>query len=75
MIVGKTLNEYGTPVSEIVCDDCGKYVTVCPAVPPEKHDQWGSCLTPECPSYDITRDADIWFDAAMEHGLIEREAS
>lgn len=72
-IVAESVNEYGTPVSVLDCPDCGNTVTLCPVVPPERQGQWTGCMADDCPSYDVTRDADIWFDAAMEAGLVERE--
>jgi hypothetical protein len=67
-----TTNEYGTPVVAGVCDHCGHYYTVCPVPEPDRWDQWGSCLGDECPSYDLSRDIDIFFEALNENGLIGR---
>ena len=63
-------NQYGTPVTAMTCTACGHGFTVCPAVDPA---EWGSeCLGDNCPSYDIGRDIDMFFDAAMDGGLIRR---
>jgi hypothetical protein len=56
-------NDYGTPVSVHICDDCGTQFTVCP---PGKED-WGGCLHEDCESYDINRDvmAKIFFGCTI----------
>ena len=59
-----TVNEYGTPVSEHCCVDCGSIYTVCPAV--SEDFGWDSCLAVECPSYDISRDIDRVWDGVQE---------
>lgn len=65
------VNEYGTPVTAMTCTACGHEFTVCPPVDP---DEWGrECIGDTCPSYDISRDIDIWFEPAVEAGLIQRE--
>lgn len=66
----RTTNEYGTPVSAHVCQTCGAEFTVCPPVD-DGRPGWDNCLAPECPSYDVTRDADLMFE--IEPGLIRRE--
>lgn len=68
------LNEYGTPVTAFTCRACGRKYTVCPAVPPEKWDEWENCLADACPSYDIARDIDMFFEPAIEAGLIRRSS-
>jgi len=68
-------DEYGAPVLAAVCTACGRPFTVCPAPPPEKADQWRECLADDCPSYDLSRDVDLFFEPLAEAGLIEREAS
>ena len=71
MIEANALNEYGTPVTALTCVHCGHDFTVCPPVDPEK---WGrECLGDACPSYDISRDIDMFWDTAMSGGLIERD--
>jgi hypothetical protein len=67
-------NEYGTPVSVLDCDTCHHVVTLCPALPTEGRRQlWGNtCLGDKCPSYDIGRDVDMFFEPMAEAGLIER---
>lgn len=52
-------NEYGTPVEEHTCSECGDPFTVCPAA--VRMPAWGGCLAPECPSYDPARDAEVLF--------------
>ena len=54
-----TENEYGTPVNLYLCDTCGSSYTVCPA--PDSDDNWKSCLSVECASYDPSRDVDWLF--------------
>lgn len=54
MYLNDSVNEYGTPVSIHVCDDCENEFTVCPP----SDDSWGGCLSEECESYDINRDVD-----------------
>lgn len=67
---GAPVNEYGTPVSVRKCTACGFVFTVCPA---DTEGIFGSeCLDVSCPSYDISRDVDIWFEPALEAGLIRR---
>lgn len=64
------VNEYGTPVSCHICESCGHPFTVCP---PRTVEQWGTgCLGDECPSYDITRDVDMFFEPMADAGLIRR---
>lgn len=69
------LNEYGTPVTVMVCTSCGHEFTVCPALPKGREvELWGTeCLGDLCPSYDITRDIGIFFEPAAEVGLIRRQ--
>ena len=66
------LNEYGTPVTALTCETCGRPFTVCPEVPPDRLGQWRGCLAEDCASYDPMRDVDMFFDALSEHGLIVR---
>ena len=68
--IGQEFNEYGTLVTRFKCETCGNEFTVCPAVPPDKEDDWRDCLSEECESYDPTRDADKLFDSNPE--AIER---
>lgn len=56
----RSLNEYGTEVSVHRCDACGGTFTVCPAV--DENRFGGGCLAEGCPSYDITRDIDLFWD-------------
>jgi len=60
--IGNGLNKFGTPISIHICEFCGVEFTVCPAVPPEKEDQWLGCLAPSCSSYDPSRDVDKMID-------------
>lgn len=71
MLTGYSTNESGTTIAVGVCDTCGKDYTVCP--PPKVWADWADCLTPECDSYDIERDADLWFEPMADHGLVHRE--
>jgi hypothetical protein len=66
--VGYGVNEYGTRVSLHVCLVCGREFTVCGA----QDGPIGGCLFPECDSYDIERDAEIYF-LPSDPDLIERE--
>lgn len=55
-----TVNEFGTPVSVHTCEACGRMFTVCPPADPET---WGTgCLAEGCPSYDLRRDIDLFWD-------------
>lgn len=54
-------NEHGTGVSFFECNTCGVEYSICPAVPPDKHQDWSMCLSEECDSYDPHRDADVLF--------------
>jgi hypothetical protein len=65
------VNEYGTPVTGFRCKYCKETFTVCPAVPPEKFDQWDGCLGDNCSSYDINRDPTYLF-APDDPDLYER---
>lgn len=65
-----TRNEYGTVVSVHTCSACGNEFTVCPPASPEFGND---CLGDTCPSYDIARDADMFFEPAFEAGIIRRE--
>lgn len=60
------VNEYGTPISLHFCNKCGAPFTVCPAVKPERLDQWNDCLGDECPSYDIDRDPTCLFSGGPD---------
>lgn len=55
MKTGESTNEYGTPISTHVCEDCGAEFTVCPPA----GEDWGGCLAETCISYDPKRDGDI----------------
>jgi hypothetical protein len=72
MLTNLTANQYGTPVAEGCCDTCGRYYTVVPIPEPEHWRCWNNCLRPDCDSYDITRDADLWFDLLTEHDQVVR---
>lgn len=65
------VNEHGTPVSIHTCTACGATFTVCPA------DQAGTfgeqCLDETCPSYDVTRDIDLFWEAMSDNGLVRRD--
>lgn len=65
MYLGLSTNEYGTPVSRHICDTCGKEYTVCPAIPPKRAADWDGCLSVHCPTYDMSRDADLLFDMGV----------
>lgn len=54
------------------CRACGRPFTVTPEPPPEIEDQWLDCLADDCPSYDIGRDVDMFFEPMAEAGLIQR---
>ena len=71
-----SVNEYGTPVSVLICDTCGHEVTICPALPDdEARERWGEgCLGDGCGSYDIARDVDMFFEPMVEAGLIRRRS-
>lgn len=66
MKLGYENNQYGTLVSRHRCDTCSKEFTVCPAVPDDHNDQWGSCMSEDCPSYDPSRDVDRLFKEEPE---------
>jgi len=51
-------NDYGTPITVFQCEFCGVEFSVCPAVRESRLDNWRGCMTPECESYDETRDGD-----------------
>jgi hypothetical protein len=50
-------NEYGRPVSVHVCQTCGHTFTVCPPADGPRTD----CTGDDCPSYDPSLDASIYF--------------
>lgn len=62
MFLGYTTNDYGTPVSEHKCDECGRTFTVCPIPIDPTSPSWAGCLAPECRSYDPERDVDALFE-------------
>ena len=70
MKIGERLNEYGVTVGVHRCDDCGCEFTVTTL-----REDWGGCLSEGCASYDIARDADLFFDAAVEAGWVRRVGS
>ena len=58
--LGIGLNEFGSEIAVFVCDVCGQVFTVCP---PPTVEQFGeSCLSLDCDSYDVERDADLMFE-------------
>lgn len=65
-------NKHGTGTSFMKCDTCDMEYSVIPKIPQEeRHDKgWQNCLTPECPSYDPHRDAEVLF---MSNAEIARE--
>ena len=65
------VNEFGTLISIHVCKGCGHEFTVCPA----NLDHDDACLGDTCPSYDIARDIDMFFEPAIEAGLIRRQTT
>ena len=67
MKIGERPNHYGRIVGVHRCDDCGREFTVTTL-----REDWGGCLSEDCVSYDITRDADLFFDAAVEAGWVRR---
>lgn len=66
-----TVNDCGTPVTVMTCAACGHEFTVCPALP-EGNDWGADCLGDLCPSYDIARDVDMFFEPAVGAGLIRQ---
>lgn len=50
------VNEFGTSVSAFECDTCGAGYTICPEPLVEQRWMWQNCMTPECQSYDVSRD-------------------
>jgi len=68
-----SVNEYGALVSVLTCAQCGREVTVCPALGDDWRERWGDgCLADNCPSYDLSRDVDTFFEPLVEAGLITR---
>lgn len=65
MHLGFGTNDFGTKVSKHRCDACGKYYTVCPAIPVEKAKDWDGCMSTSCETYDMSRDADLLFDMGV----------
>ena len=65
MKVADDFNEYGTPVSWHLCQTCGYYFSLCPAVS-YAAPGWNYCMADECASYDPDRDADILFMSDKE---------
>ncbi len=61
MYIGTDLNDYGTVISQHICDTCGDAFTVCPAQDPEGH-AYNNCLAETCESYDPARDIDKAWD-------------
>lgn len=57
--IGLSTNEYGTPISKHICNQCGGEFTVCP---PSHYENNAGCGSTSCTSYDPRRDADILFD-------------
>lgn len=64
-LLGLGKNDYDTPVSLHVCDDCGSHFTICPPA----DENWGGCLSEGCESYDINRDVDalLFFGAKLKN--------
>ena len=58
---GVARNVFGTPVSVHQCEVCGHWVTLCPAVD-QRDPDWQVCLSFDCASYDVERDADLTFE-------------
>ena len=71
MLVGPGLNEFGTRISQHLCDTCGKPFTLCP--PCDDDEGGGNCLMEACDSYDITRDIDRVWDGVQK--FVHREAT
>lgn len=68
-----SVNEHGTPITVFPsCTGCGQQFTVCPAVPPERVEQWRGCLGEHCSTYDLSRDIDLFWDALSDHDQIKR---
>lgn len=64
---GLSVNPAGVIQSHHRCGICGKTFSVTPFVADEP---WGGCcLADECPSYDVDRDASLYFML----GLVQRE--
>ena len=58
--IGMGTNEYGTPVTVFVCQECGSVFSV---TGEHTTESWGAfCLADECDSYDVERDAGLMFD-------------
>lgn len=70
--IAETFNEFGTPVSMFRCFYCRTVFTACPAVEPEKHDQWIGCMAEGCASYDEARDGDKLFEAGKVQRVGDR---
>ena len=73
MKLGESVNEFGTAVSVHICETCGQEFTCCPARP-DDNDNWKNCLSVDCSSYDIMRDADLAFDIVAAGGIVFRES-
>lgn len=73
--LGDSVNHAGTAVSVHRCRSCGRVFTCCPAIPDtaERNAIWTGCLAERCDTYDIERDADLFFEPAFEAGIIHRE--
>ena len=68
----ESVNEYGTPITVLVCESCQQQFSVTPALAPDEYSKWKGCTAPECPSYSLDSDVDIFFDALAENDLITR---
>lgn len=58
--LGYGTNKYGTPISKHMCEICKRPFSLCPAVPPEENG-WKGCLSWDCESYAVERDAELHF--------------
>lgn len=61
MHLGFDYNKKGTRRSIHKCESCGTIFKVIPAIPITKSKDWDECMTPDCESYDPSRDADKLF--------------
>jgi len=67
MLIEISVNQYGTAVSEHICNTCGRPFTLTPSQAGKEG--WDNCLDITCDSYDESRDADLLF----EQGKVYRD--
>lgn len=73
MFLRLTVNDFGTGVSEHLCETCMTTFTLCPALPPPRDVNFKSCLGTWCNSYDPNRDADKFFEPDSEVKVIQED--